>query len=578
MKHPLTVGTGESGRLFTLPLDLVTQTIAILARKGKGKSYLGAVFAEELLEAGQVPVIIDPTGAHWGLKSSADGREKGFPVVVFGGEHADVPLEPGAGDIVARAIVENRFPAIIDLSLMRKGETHRFLVAFLETLYRLNREPLHLICDEADVFAPQKPFGEEARTLGAMQDIVRRGRIRGIGCTLITQRPQVLNKDVLTQAEMLVALGMSHPKDIGAIEEWIAVHGDEALAKEMIASLPSLERGVAWFWAPGWGDVFEKVTIRLRQTFNSGATPKPGERVVAPKQLASVDVAKLGAEIAATVERAKDNDPAELKKKIQRLEAELKKPGVIVAAPAPVPAPEPIRVPLLTPQETRLIEDLGESVMDLAKSVQGSLTTAIELLTAINQRQKSVESQLSVRRAPIAHIAQPARQRSDAPRPSTGAGDGSPEVGTGGLRRMMIAIAQLPGINKRQLGVRAGLSSTSGTFGTYLAKLRSAGWIEDLSGTFELTSAGATALGRYEPLPEGQELLAYWLRELGDSGASKILTALAEAYPNALTKERVGEIAGMSHTSGTFGTYLSRLRTLELIEGRGELRASPELF
>lgn len=69
--NPLKIGTDASGKTFALPLDLVTQTIAILARKGKGKSYLADVFAEELLEAGQIPVVIDPTGAHWGLKSSA---------------------------------------------------------------------------------------------------------------------------------------------------------------------------------------------------------------------------------------------------------------------------------------------------------------------------------------------------------------------------------------------------------------------------------------------------------------------------------------------------------------------------
>jgi DNA helicase HerA-like ATPase len=87
----------------------------------------------------------------------------------------------------------------------------RFMVAFAETLYRLNREAVHLFVDEADAFAPQARNygGDENRMLGAMEDIVRRGRKRGIGCTLITQRPAVLNKNVLTQCEVLVACGWS---------------------------------------------------------------------------------------------------------------------------------------------------------------------------------------------------------------------------------------------------------------------------------------------------------------------------------------------------------------------------------
>lgn len=86
------------------------------------------------------------------------------------------------------------------------------------------------------------------------------------------------------------------------------------------------------------------------------------------------------------------------------------------------------------------------------------------------------------------------------------------------------------------------------------------------------------ALGSYEPLPEGQELLAYWLGQLGQSGAARILRALADVYPKALTRAELGEAANLSDRSGTFDTYLSRLRTLELIEGKSQIRASKELF
>lgn len=56
------------------------------------------------------------------------------------------------------------------------------------------------------------------------------------------------------------------------------------------------------------------------------------------------------------------------------------------------------------------------------------------------------------------------------------------------------------------------------------------------------------------------------------------LTALANVYPKAMTRAELGEAANLSDRSGTFDTYLSRLRTLELIDGKGELRASEELF
>lgn len=178
------------------------------------------------------------------------------------------------------------------------------------------------------------------------------------------------------------------------------------------------------------------------------------------------------------------------------------------------------------------------------------------------------------------------RARQDAVRPAApsarplaraSSGPADPSIGNSGLRRILIALAQRPGLSQRQLGLRAGLSSRSGTFATYLSKGRSNGWIEG-SGELRITDAGLTALGAYEPLPEGRALLEHWLGELGESGAARILGALAEAYPRALSHGQVGEAAGLSERSGTFATYLSRLRTLELVTGRGELRASEELF
>jgi hypothetical protein len=157
-------------------------------------------------------------------------------------------------------------------------------------------------------------------------------------------------------------------------------------------------------------------------------------------------------------------------------------------------------------------------------------------------------------------------------------GESAGEIG-GGIRRMMIALAQRPGLNSKQLGVRASMSSNSGTFGTYLAKLRTNGWLEGGRDSMQLTPAGVAVLGEYTPLPEGQALLDHWLTDLGQgSGAARMLQALANAYPQALTKEQLGTAANISHSSGTFGTYLSKLRTLELITGSKELQASAELF
>ena len=115
---------------LSLPLQAVTETFAILAIKGRGKSNTAAVLAEEMLKAGQQIIVVDPTGAWWGLQSSADGKSEGFPVVVFGGDHGILPLDEQSAQIIAQSIVEHKFSAILDLSLFNKSEANRFMGAW----------------------------------------------------------------------------------------------------------------------------------------------------------------------------------------------------------------------------------------------------------------------------------------------------------------------------------------------------------------------------------------------------------------------------------------------------------------
>jgi uncharacterized protein len=60
-------------------------------------------------------------------------------------------------------------------------------------------------------------------------------------------------------------------------------------------------------------------------------------------------------------------------------------------------------------------------------------------------------------------------------------------------------------------------------------------------------------------------------------GGRLILEALTQTY-SALNKEEVAARAGYEASGGGFNNALGRLRTLELVQGRGELRASDNLF
>jgi hypothetical protein len=346
-----------------LPPEAITQTFAILAKRGVGKTYTASVFVEEIIKAKLPVVVVDPIGVWWGLRAAADGVSAGLPIVIAGGDHADVPITPGAGEAVARLVVEENLSLVIDLSTFRKGEQHQFMTDFAEALYHLNREARHLVLDEADAFAPQRPQPGEQRMLGAMEDIVRRGRARGLGVTLITQRSAALNKNVLTQAEVLVTLRLISPQDRAAVDEWVKAHGTPAQRDEMMKSLPSLPVGTAWFWSPGWLDIFKRVKVRKRETFDSSSTPKVGEGVKVPEQLASVDLEAIRQRLAAVVEESQSDDPKQLRRQVRELRAQLgrQQPREVVRR---------VEVPVLRDGELSRLEAATEYLATVAKEIR----------------------------------------------------------------------------------------------------------------------------------------------------------------------------------------------------------------
>ena len=106
------IHVGKTGRTrFLLPSDFVTETAAILARRGGGKTHTGSVIAEGFLENGHQVVVIDPLNAWWGLRSSADGKSPGYPIVIFGGPRGDLPLEVSMARGIADIVAENSLRA-----------------------------------------------------------------------------------------------------------------------------------------------------------------------------------------------------------------------------------------------------------------------------------------------------------------------------------------------------------------------------------------------------------------------------------------------------------------------------------
>ncbi len=602
MKKPIRISKDVA-----FPLEAITQKFAIIGMTGSGKTYTASSMIERFLKHNFPVVIIDPTDVWWGLRSSADGKKPGFPVIVMGGRHADVPLEPTAGSTIAEFIVKERVPTILSIADWSAEEQKIFVAAFCKTLFRKNRKPIHVVIDEADEFAPQMPSTKESMAcLKTVDRLIRRGRAFGIGSTLISQRVAELHKSVLSQASTLIVHLLTGKNDRFTAKSWIDTHDTDD--ENIYDTIPKLRIGEAIVWSPSWLRIKVKTKIDKKLTFDSSATPKLGRRLRSPKKLAKVDLESITKRIAATIEAKKQEDPGELKKIIDKLRREANFAKIQVGTPAPPDNSHKdirikikkirVEIPALKKRQIRKLEKLSEifkkqsdriEMSAQSMGIEGRMLSSQlnEILEELKNPKHIVELDTPPKGEPPTIIKgyQPSRGvKEPGPPPNQGSSvsltEGGPTlvVGeappSGGPLRILGALylAARP-MSKVEVGIWTVNSHTGGTFGTYLSRLKAGDWIYVPDGNFSMTEKGAAWIQTHSDkldslkLPTAPyDLLVAWRHSLGGSLAN-ILRTVIEKGP--LTKEEIGIAIQNKHTGGTFGTYLSRLRKKGLIELRG---------
>ncbi|HEV7405205.1 MAG TPA: hypothetical protein VGO11_19835 [Chthoniobacteraceae bacterium] len=629
MSDALTIS--EDG--FALPLELAARTQAILAQKGAGKTYTALKQTELMLGAGVQVVALDPTGVWWGLRSPAAGKGgRGFAVVVLGGEHGDTPLLPSSGAVVADFVVSSGRSVVLDMSGFESNAAQdRFAADFAERLYRskaADRATIHLMVDEADSFAPQRAMPGQQRMLGAFEAICRRGRSRGLGLTMISQRPAVLNKNVLSQVDLLICGRVTGPHDHKALVDWASIAGTKEQIAEFTAALPKLETGEAWVWSPQWLGEFRRVKIARRLSFDSSSTPAPGAVKPAAKMI-EVDLAGLTREIQATIEEAKVNNPPALRKEVHTLNASIDE--LCKAAGLPVDAKsgggllrlfdwvierrkgkeKRVEVPVLKAadlQRLGILEEKLNASAQVAALAATTISTALGKLThaPVEGNGSSARTREGMRAISPAAVAprsphvfpaggsQPATESKGSSEQrlrdergvsqrghtstagATGGGGGDVKLGRA-ERAILTVLAQYApaSVAKRRVALIAGYSVNGGGFNNPLSKLRTTELIVG-SDPLRITESGRQAIGEVPPLPTGLELLNYWCGELGKA-EGLILRALAGAPDGVMHKGELAHVTGYAPDGGGFNNPLSKLRTLELISGSGVLQIAEDL-
>jgi DNA polymerase III delta prime subunit len=579
---------------LALPHEAVTQTFGILGKRGSGKTTTASVLAEQLLKSGLPLVIVDPTDAWWGLRSSKDGKSDGYPITVLGGDHGDAPLEETAGRPIADLVAEEAPPLVLSLRHLSDSAMRRFMLDFARRLYEKNRTALHVILDEADEFAPQTIPPEGRPLFGAIDRIVRRGRSSGLGMTMVSQRSAVLNKSILSQCEVLIAHRASHPTDIEPVLKWMEVHARDRI-QEVHQSIAHLADGEAWVMSPEWLSFFGRLQMDDRTTFNSSATPKPGERRIVPKRLAEVDLKALQARMAETIERAKAADPALLRRRIAELERELaRKPAVAAIPPAKVKEVPALREKDLNRLQRAALDfslESGNNVLADIEDATKNLDRACERVAKALREGREVADALRAAMRP--GTPPPAAPRpAPIPRPAARApsglnhGAGEDSESPNGLSAYAVGLLrtlaerQPMKLTQGQLAALSGRSARSSAFQAAMAELRRERCVATEGSHVVITDVGLAAAGdvRAAVPTTPEEMKTAWLRVLPEYERD-LAAVLFEAYPQVLSDEDLGARAQKSPTSSMFQASMASLRRNGIAERvDGGNRASDAVF
>ena len=622
----------QRNAIFAGSLD---KRLGFLGTSGSGKTYGAGTLVEEVIAKGWRTVIIDPLGVWWGLRSTPDGAPNDIfghrAPVIFGGRHGDIAITENAGAIIADAIATTADNAIIDLSeIGTSAAERRFMLAFLKALYAGAHDGagMHLIIDEADMWAPQRILdkeGDAMKLLGMMETIVRRGRVRGFVPWLISQRPAVLSKNVLSQVDGLAIFNLTSPQDRDAIGDWVKGQADAGEWQGIRASLPMLAKGHALVWLPdAKHPVLERDYLFPKKiTFDSSATPKRGQKAIAA-DLGSIDLGALSELMRDVEEKAKANDPATLKKRIADLEGQAAKGvGVVVnteaikaegyaAAMAEVhPVIEKGGVQML-----QIVEWLDRTLQDTFTTFKGMVAVVSDPLAALDEKTKGyrptwndgkathiympglgalrVEEMAEVMRQPMPKLnpegfVATAKEHGlvdEEPLPGTAAAGHVMLKGSlpPAKVKILVALRQLEAIgqdpaDRLNVALFAGVSPNSSGYANNLGAMRTAGLIEyPAPNKVALTDEGKREVPRQQA-PTHADLMAL-LATLIPPAQIKIVKVLASAYPAQVDREALASFAGVSAASSVFANNLGRLRSLGLIDypAPGVVMANHVLF
>ena len=576
---------------------LIDTKMLITANSGGGKSWALRRLIEQAAPSVQT-IVVDWEGEFPSLREKHD--------MILVAKNGEIPLSVKTAKLLARKLMELNVSAVVDMSELDIPSRRAFVREFFDALIALPRDlwrPLLIPIDEVHMLCPERSAGE-AESAQAVISMLTLGRKRGYCAVPATQRLAKLHKDCSAEANNVL---------IGRTAQDIDQHraGDIlGLSKADERQLRDLQPGEFYAFGPAFTQpgIF-KFTVDPVTTTH----PRAGERYkfVAPE--ASTKIRKIAEQFtdlpeqaeteikdlaAAKAELAKYQRDAHMAQRIAFIANKRGWNGVSNPKQLDRFIEQVLTGPAATdPAATAKAIDrakqqwLNALAKDTTKPRSQIRNAFVRLQGLIAEASQIVENAAQIDPCPLPSPSsppvpqspeQPKRDISRASLQTTGYMNiilKREQEPTGDVvlnkchRNILGALFNLPnGCDIKKLLLLSGYAN-SGGFKNALTDLRQAGYMT--GGNTEImciTEAGKAAIPSPPPLPTGQALIDYWMRNSAlNECHRRIFERLIDAHRHSTTSgldmEGLLRLTGYAE-SGGFKNALTDLRQLGLIVGK----------
>lgn len=595
---------------FPIPEAALARHIAVLGETGSGKTHDTKTIVEHLVGQGYRVCVLDTIKSDWwGMISSATGKSAGLPFRIIGGPRGHVPLHAGAGRPIGELVAKGALPlSIIDMADFEAGDPQRFFEDFARALWRNIKGVLYLVIEEAHEIAPKERagFGKENMSVYWAKKLATGSRTKGIRLIIASQRTQAVHNALLGSCGTMIAHSLSLPADQKPVRDWLDANildkGLNSTIKDELAFLPT---GTAWVCCAK-ERFFEKVKFPKIKTFDNTATPDK-DATDFEVATAAVDPEELRSIIGDAVKEAEANDPAALKKEIARLNKDLAAAKRVPAAAAPAPTiqkvvqgPTQEQIDALLAQAEEAARALGrhEGRVEFAKEILVKVKELEalgikDLALAINRLAGALEKIAEssppkvkpLSRKIAARTTTAPRQASYTPAAPIRMNGPVHDGVSGPQQKILDALAWLESVGIRsasrvQVAMLADQSSKSSGYEKNVSTLKTAGFVDyPEKGALVLSESGRAIANSPAALLDTAALHSA-IRSKVSGPQWRILEALIECYPEALSREQLGERSNQSALSSGFEKNISTMASFGFVRypAKGHVAATELLF